>query len=337
MKHTNKHITIVDIAKILGLAPSTVSRALNNHPQVNDETKAQIKELAERLNYIPNPIARGLKNNRTTTIGVIVPQIKHDFFSSAISGIENVVYQSGYTIIVCQSNESYEREVLHINMLMNHRVAGVIVSISQTTKNGDHFQELLKKNIPIVFFDRVCDDVTTTKVVIDDYKSAYNAVTFLVRKGYKKIIHFAGPRGVGVYEKRMQGYLDAIRDAQLPIVAEHVVYTGLEVQGGYESMDSLFKENIIPDAIFTVNDPVALGAYKRIKEAGLQIPTDIAAIGFSNNVVSSLVDPPLTTVDQFPFEMGKQTAELLIKMIEGTLREPQTLIIDTELVVRGST
>jgi len=184
-----KHNTLKDIAKKLKISASTVSRALSNHPDISEETRIKVKTLADKLNYSPNPIAQSLKSNKTTTIGVIVPEIKHDFFSSAISGIEDVAYQSGYTILLSQSNESFEREVVNTNALMRHRVAGVIVSISQNTKNGDHFKLLLDRNIPLVFFDRACDDVEADKVVIDDEKSAYEAVIHLINKGYKNVYH----------------------------------------------------------------------------------------------------------------------------------------------------
>lgn len=332
-----KHATIVDIAKKLGISPSTVSRALTDHPDIRRETKEQVKKIAAELRYSPNPIARSLKSSRTTTIGVIVPEIKHDFFSSAISGIEEIAYHSGYTIIVCQSNESYEREVVNTNALMHHRVAGVIVSISQNTKCGEHFQDLLRRKIPLVFFDRVCDDVPASKVVINDYKSAFDAVTHLVQRGYKRIAHFAGPKELGICEKRWSGYVDALEQSKLTLQNGFVRYGGLHEQDGYNSMDSLLKENMIPDAIFAVNDPVAIGAFQRIKEAGLRIPDDIAIVGFSNNKITSLVDPPITTVDQPSFEMGRKAAEILISTIEDRTTEPSTVVLDAKLIVRGST
>jgi LacI family transcriptional regulator len=166
-----KHSTITDIAKKLGISPSIVSRAMSDHPDISSKTKKQVQKIAKKLNFTLNPIAQSLSNNRTSTIGIIVPEIKHDFFSSAISGIEEVAYQSGYTIILCKSNESFEREVVNTNMLMHHRVAGVIVSISQNTKEEDHFRDLIKRGIPLVFFNRLCEDVKTSKVVIDDSKS----------------------------------------------------------------------------------------------------------------------------------------------------------------------
>jgi DNA-binding LacI/PurR family transcriptional regulator len=332
-----RHATIIDIARKLGVAPSTVSRALSDHPDVKKATKEQIKKLAKDLHYSPNPIARSLKSSTTTTIGVIVPEIKHDFFSSAISGIEEVAYQSGYTILVCQSNESYEREVVNTNALMHHRVAGVIVSISQNTKNSDHFQDLLARKIPLVFFDRVCEDVNASKVVIDDCKSARVAVNHLVQRGYKRIAHFGGPKELGICIRRLNGYVEALKQNGLPLPNGFIRYGGLHEEDGYKSMDCMLKENIIPDAIFAVNDPVAIGAFQRIKEAGLKIPNDIAIVGFSNNKITALVDPPLTTVDQPSFEMGRKSAEILLDLIADGTIEPKTLTLDTELIIRGST
>ena len=337
MKQISKHTTIIDIARKLGISPSTVSRALSDHPDIKSETKKRVKKIAKDLHYSPNPIAQSLKSNRTTTIGVIVPEIKHDFFSSAISGIEEVAYQSGYTIILCQSNENFEREVVNTNLLMHQRVAGIVVSISQNTKCGDHFNDLLKQRMPLVFFDRVCEDVIASKVIIDDYKSAFDAVTYLIRKGYKRIAHFSGPKELGICKKRLSGYLDALRQAQIPTKTEIIRYGGLHEQDGYNSMDSLLTENIIPNAIFAVNDPVAIGAYQRIKEAGLNIPRDVAIMGFSNNKITTMVDPQLTTVDQPSFEMGRKSAQILINIIEDKLVEPKTIVLDTKLIERGST
>lgn len=332
-----RHTTIVDIANKLGVAPSTVSRALSDHPDVNKETKEQIKKLAKELHYSPNPIARSLKSSRTTTIGVIVPEIKHDFFASAISGIEEVAYHSGYTIIVCQSNESYEREVVNTNALVHHRVAGVIVSISQNTKSGDHFQDVLSRKIPLVFFDRACEDVNAGKVVIDDCKSAHHAVMHLVERGYKRIAHFGGPRELGICIRRKNGYEEALRQCGLTMPNGFVRYGGLHEEDGYRSMESMLKENAKPDAIFAINDPVAIGAFQKIKEAGLKIPGDVAIIGFSNNKITALVDPAMTTVNQPSFEMGKKATEILLDTIADGTIEPRTYILDTELIVRGST
>ena len=332
-----KHATIIDIARSLSISPSTVSRALSDHPDIKRETKEQVRRVAKELRYSPNPIAQSLKSSRTKTIGVLVPEIKHDFFSSAISGIEEVAYQSGYTIILCQSNESYEREVVNTNVLMRHRVAGVVASISQNTKSGEHFQDLLRRKIPLVFFDRVCEDVVASKVVIDDFKSAFEAVSYLIGRGYRKIAHFGGPVELDICKKRLSGYLEALRRGGLAVSEDYIRYGGLHEKDGYDSLDFLLKHNLLPDAIFSVNDPVAIGAFQRMKEAGLNIPDDIALVGFSNNKIASLIDPQLTTVDQPSFEMGKKAAELLVRAIEGKSSDPTRVVLDTRLIVRGST
>jgi DNA-binding LacI/PurR family transcriptional regulator len=334
-----KHKTIIDIAKELNISVSTVSRALNNHPDIKENTKILVNKVAKKIGYVPNPIALSLRKNKTSTIGVIVPEIKHDFFSSAISGIEEIAYQSGYTIIVCQSNESYDREVINTRALMHHRVAGIIVSISQTTQNGDHFKELNKHGIPVVFFDRVCQDVKASKVIIDDRKSAFNAVTHLIKKGYKKIAHFGGPKELDICFKRFGGYKDALESEGIMVDNSIIYFGGLHEEDGYTAMSKLINENIHIDAVFAANDPIAIGAFQRIKEAGLKIPEDIGIIGFSNNKITSLVEPPLTTVNQPSFNMGKRAAEILIELInrDNIKIEPIVEVLDTELIIRKST
>jgi DNA-binding LacI/PurR family transcriptional regulator len=220
---------------------------------------------------------------------------------------------------------------------MHHRVAGVLVSISQNTKCGDHFQDLIRRRIPLVFFDRVCEDVVASKVVIDDYRSAFDAVSFLIEKKYKRIAHFGGPKELDICKKRWLGYIDALKRADICLQNGYVRYGGMHEQDGYTSMDSMLKEKLIPDAIFAVNDPVAIGAFQRIKEAKLKIPDDVAIIGFSNNKNTSLIDPQITTVDQPSFEMGKKSAEMLINIIGNKMVEPETIVLDTTLLVRGST
>lgn len=334
-----KQKTILDIAERLRISPSTVSRALNDHPDINANTKIMVNKIAKEIGYVPNPIARGLRKNKTTTIGVIVPEIKHDFFSSAISGIEDIAYQSGYTIILCQSNESYEREVLNTRMLIQQRVAGIIVSISQTTKDGSHFKELIEHGVPLVFFDRVCPDVNAHKVVIDDENSAYEAVSYLIKKGYKNIAHLAGPTDLDICANRYRGYTRALQAGNISSNNELVIFGGLHEQDGYNSMSILLDQSKKIDAVFAVNDPVAIGAFQKIKEAGLKIPDDIGIIGFSNNKITGLIDPKLTTVDQPSYSMGKKAAEILIELIKNENKKilPITEILAANLIVREST
>ncbi|MGD1006957.1 MAG: LacI family DNA-binding transcriptional regulator [Ignavibacteriaceae bacterium] len=334
-----RQITITDIAKKLGIAASTVSRALKDHPDISEETKKRVKKIAKDSRYTPNPISYSLRNNRTTNIAVIIPEIAHDSFAKAMSGIEEIAYQAGYTTLVCQSNENYEREVVNSNMLLKQRVAGIIVSISQNTKNSGHFRNLMDYGIPLVFFDRVCDDIYANKVVIDDENSAFNAVNYLMSRGYKNIAYFGGPEQLGICRRRLNGYIAALKKSVIPINDELIRFGGMCEEDGYNSMDSLIKENNIPDAILAVNDPVAIGAFQRIKEQGLNIPNDIGLIGFSNNRITSLVDPPLTTVNQPFYNMGKKAAEILIAMIGKGIEncDIATVTLETELIIRGST
>lgn len=334
-----KNITIIDIAKKLGISASTVSRALSNHPDVKPTTKKRVLTIAKEYNFKPNPIAQSLKNNKTKIIGVIVPEIKHDFFSSAISGIEDVAYNSGFTILVCQSNEDYKREVINIGSLIQQRVAGIIASISQTTDNSNHFQKILDHGIPLVFFDRVSKEIKANKVIIDNAKSACIAVTHLISRGYKRIAHLAGPQILEICQERLNGYKEALKNRGLAIKDNYIQFGGLDDKDGYNSMDNLLKQKVKPDAIFAVNATVAIGAYQRIREAGIKIPSEIGIVGFSNNKIMTLVDPPLTAINQPSFEMGKRAAQILLKMIESKNKSLKfrTIVLNADLIIRDST
>ncbi|MCW8848919.1 MAG: LacI family transcriptional regulator [Melioribacteraceae bacterium] len=332
-------ITIKDLASNLGLSASTISRALNDHPDINVETKKLVNDLAEKLDYEPNFMARNLKSKNSNQIGIIVPEIKHDFFSKAISGIEEVAYKNGFTVIVSQSNEDEEREKLNANSLYQNRISGMIVSLSQTTKNIDHFRNLLKKGVKIVFFDRVTDDIDTYKVVIDDYQSSYDAVSYLISKGYKKIVHLAGPQNLTNCLNRYRGYKNAITDANLIFREEFVFYGGMHEDDGKKDLEKLIDKKIEFDAVFAVNDPVAIGAIVALKKKGLKIPEDVAVLGFSNNPITEYVTPSITTVDQPAYEMGKLSASILISLIRGDNIENDSKLISlpTKLIIREST
>lgn len=331
--------TIKDLAKELNLSASTVSRALRDHPDISPLTKKRVIFLAKKLDYHPDSIAQSLQTQKTKTIGVIVPEIKQPFFASVINGIEELAYSAGYTIIVCQSNETYDREVLYTRTLVSHRVAGLLVSLSQTTQNLDHFKALQRRGVPIVFFDRVNDDIEASKVVVDDYNGAFAAVDHLIKSGYKRIAHLAGPRNLSISKYRLKGYKDALKLGNRPYNEEFVVYGGLDDTDGVVGFQKLLSLEILPDAVFAVNDPVATGAFITIKEHGLKIPDDIALVGFSNTNVSSLLDPPLTTVEQPTYEIGKTAAQLLLEQIHNNEENfvPQFEILKTHLIIRGST
>ena len=333
-----KRSTIFDIASKLNLSPATVSRALRDHPDISDKTKKRILAAAKELNYLPNPVARSLRNKTSSTIGVIVPEIRHDFFSSAISGIEDIAYAAGYTIIVCQSNEDPAREAVNVRTLAMNHVAGAIISISQGTTSSAHFKVLQDFNVPFVFFDRVMDAFKASKVVVDDFGGAYAAVQYLLKAGYATIAHLAGPEHLSISTERLRGYRMALKENGGQLGGEIVVHGGMNEEDGLVGVDKLMKLAVKPDAIFAVNDPVALGAFKRLREHKKRIPEDVAIVGFSNNKTTELVDPPLTTVDQPSYELGKKAAEVLLDQITGRNGiRPRTEVLKTRLIVRGST
>ena len=334
--NSGKIITIKDIATALNIHHSTVSRALNNHPDVSKKTIVLVKQMAEKLDYHPNLFARNLKTNRTNVIGVIVPEIKHFFFASIISGIEEVAHREGYALLLSQSNESYEREVMNTEALASNRVAGLLVSISQTTKNDSHFKDLQKQGINLVFFDRVMPNFKASTVVVEDYKGAFTVTEFLIKKGYKKIAHIGGSRDFIISENRFKGYRDALKKHNILVDKEHLYFGGFHEKNGVEGMQYLLGAVNKPDAIFAVNDPVAMGAYEVIKSRGFKIPEDFAVVGFSNNPVTALVNPPLTTMKQPAYEMGKEAAELLFKQIKNKTYEIEEIILETHLVERSS-
>lgn len=333
-----RQVTIKDIAKKLNISPSTVSRALHDHPDISTQTKEVINSLAEELDYQPDSIAQSLKKRRTNLIGVIVPEIKHNFFSAAISGIEEVAYRAGYAIIVSQSNESYDRECVNVRALISNRVAGLLISISQTTEISDHFKLLERQGIPFVFFDRVCEDIEASKVVVDDFHGAFKAVEHLINSGYKRIAHLAGPTHLSISQQRYNGYLSALNKYKIQYNENYVVHGGLNEEDGIKGFQKLLKLDQLPDALFAVNDPVAIGAFEKIKEHGLKIPGDIALVGFSNNPITRLVEPSLTTVSQPAYKVGKVAAELLIEQIKsGENFIPRKEVLKTELIIRNST
>ena len=334
-----KQVTVKDIAKRLRLHYTTVSKALRDHPDISPATKHRVVSLAEELNYHPNSIAKSLKRQATSTLGVIVPSIKNDFFSAVISGIEEVAYGREFNTVVCQSNESSERESIHLTTLISNRAAGVLVSVAQTTTSGARFRALQKQGIPLVFFDRIRPDVEAGKVVVDDYAGALKAVQHLIDRGYRRIAHAAGPEDTSVARERCRGYVSALEQGGISVDQTLIVYSGLEEKDGIAACRRLLVRDPRPDAIFAVNDPVALGIYKEIKSVGLDIPGDVALVGFGDNRLSSYLDPPLTTVKQSPYEIGKVAARMLLRRIQDPAHRmtSEVEVIGTELILRKST
>lgn len=330
--------TLKDIARELGISASTVSRALQDHPAISQETIEKVKLVATSIDYFPDVIARSLRTRGSKSIGVIVPAIKHDFFSSAIDGMEDLASKNGFVIIVSKSNEDYNREVLITQSMISNRVAAIIASVSQSTQDGDHFKRLISRGIPVVLFDRVLDDLNVNKVVIDDFHSAYKVVRHLVHSGYRRIAHIAGPRYLKIARERLRGYREALLDANIEIVEDYILHGGLEEKDGELGVRTLFKLDQPPEAIFAINDPVAVGAYGEIIAMGLNIPEDVGITGFSNNPITEIIQPPMTTVDQHGYQLGQMAMQLLLEELKHGIgkRSPETKIIDTDLIIRES-
>lgn len=331
-------VTIKDIAKILGISVSTVSRALKNHPDISAETKKEVQALAKKLNYTPNVIALSLRNKKTFLIGVIIPEITHHFFSSVISGVEEVANRNGYNVVIFQSNEQYEREVSICQSILNSRIDGVLVSMSKTTAKVDHFKELQQAGIPIVFFDRICGDIDSDRVVVDDFAGAYAAVKHMISVGCRRIAHYSAPQTMQIAQKRQMGYIQALKDAGLPIDENLIIQCDNQADAMVVT-DRLMASNQKPDGIFAVNDLTAAGAMYAIKHMGYRVPEDVAICGFTDGLISTLTDPTLTTVEQHGDQMGEIATNLLLRRIhsEDTPIPTVTKVIKTNLIVRGST
>lgn len=332
----SSQITIKDIAKALGISPSTVSRALKDHPDISSKTRKAVKELAEQMNYEPNAIALSLRNKSSKTIGVIIPEIAHYFFSSVISGIEEIATEEGFTVIICQSNEDYEKERNIVHTLMSKRVDGILISISKTTTKYDHFQELQKSNIPIVFYDRVLNLPKSDRVIVDDYTGAYKAVEHLIRMGCRRIAHLATSQELQIGRNRKNGYIQALKDNQIEIDEEIILRCDTD-KHAKKCIPYLLSLQKKVDGIFAVNDLTAITAMSIIKRSGYNIPDDIAIVGFSNSLYSSMTDPPLTTIEQQGFEVGHRATRMLFDRIKDEeIFDTRVEQIKTDLIVRGS-
>ena len=332
-------ITIKDIAKILGISVSTVSRALKNHPDISAETKKEVQELAKKLNYTPNAIALSLRNKKTFLIAVIIPEIIHHFFSCVISGVEEVANQNGYNVVIFQSNEQYEREVSICQSILNSRVDGVLVSMAKTTRKADHFKELQQAGIPLVFFDRICGDLDTDWVVVDDFNGAFAAVQHLISVGCRRIAHYSAPQTMQIAQKRQLGYIEALKDAKIPVDEDLIIQCDNQ-NDAMTVTERLMKLENRPDAIFAVNDMTAAGAMYAVKHMGFRVPEDVAICGFTDGVVAPLTDPTLTTVEQHGDDMGEIATNLLLRRIhaeEGERIPTVTKVIKTNLIIREST
>ncbi len=329
--------TITDIAKKLNISPSTVSRALKGHPDISLKTKNAVNELAERMHYRPNAVALSLRHSKTNTIGLIIPQIVHHFFSSIISGIEEVARQAGYHVMICQSNESYEREVQNTQALFSSRVDGILVSVSKETRDFQHFVNLQESGIPLVFFDRICSEIEADSVVVDDETGAYNLVCQMIDEGCRRILYLGSAPHLLIGINRQNGYLKALKE--FGISPDEELMINCDTFDIAMQLVPEIARNKNFDGVFAVNDETAIAAMLALRSVGKRIPEDILVGGFSNSLISEMTTPALTSVDQPGAEMGSVAASLLLDKLSGK-REPSEIVnkvLKTHLIIRGST
>ncbi len=330
-------VTIKDIAQALGISVSTVSRALQNHPRIGLRTKERVFETAQRLHYVPNPAAILLKKNRTATIGVVLPHLQEEFFSQAITGIEDVISAQQYNVVVSQSRDKLERENRAIKSFINSRVDGVIASISAETTQYYQFRELENYGIPVVFFDRVPKDVPVNRVRGNVADAAFEVIQFLAQKGIKKVAILNGPASLEVSDERLMGYWNAMKQFGLPIHQPFIKTTDLSKEDTLKKMLDLIDGPTMPEAVFCFNDYVAMYAMQACRQKGLVPNKDIAFVSFANLPITAYLDnPPLASVEQFAYQMGEEAAKLLLKIIQSpadSVLPPEEIVINTRLIV----
>ena len=329
--------TIDDIARELGLSKSTVSRALHDSYQIGEETKHRVRSLAEQWGFQLNPQARGLKTRRSFTLGVVVPEIAHKYFSSAISGIQQVVLPAGYHVLIGQANESSEQEYKVVQQLVASRVDGLIMSVSGQTHHHEYLQALLRDGFPVIMFDRVSDQVDCSKVIIDHEAAAFKAIEHLIRQGCRRIAHLSGPQVLSITKNRIRGFKRALNTHNLPFIPEFLIENGTNPECTPAHVRWLIQQAEPPDGISCFNDDVAVNALLTLKKEGIPVPGKVKIIGFNNERDCMVIEPNLSSIEHPVVEMGKEAARLFLKCMENSGQKPQTVVFDTSLAVRQST
>ncbi len=333
-----KKTTIKDIANVLGLTPSAVSKALNNHPRISEKTKASVKQVAQNLNYQPNYLASALRKGKSNLVGVIIPRANSNFFSAVLESIEGVLNKKGYNIIISQSYESFDKECRNIDALLFTQVDGVIASLANETKDFSSYEKIKSKGIPLVLFDRGENDLGVDYIGIDDYKSSHMVVDHLVEQNCKRIAHIGGFSHTRIFKNRNRGYRDALAKHSLPLDDDLIFECNLSKANGRAIMEQLLEHANRPDAVYVAGDYAALGALQVLKEHNIKIPEEIAIVGFGNEPFTSLVSPPISTIEQHSTEIGVLTAEAFLRRIKEADIPPtlNKMILDPELIIRDS-
>lgn len=334
-------LTMKDIAREFGISVATVSRALKNSPRISAERRAAIQQYAREHNFTPNMIAESLRHSRIQplkVIGVIIPEFAHYYFSSILSGIEEEASARGYRIMVAQSNEQYEREVKICQSFYENKVCGIIVSQAKDTHQYDHFQRLIDAGVPLVFYDRICTGVNASRVVVDDYMGAYNAVTHLIETGCTRIAFYGSAMTLEISKNRYNGYKDALLKHGIQPDKNLTRFCDNRPDAEAITPELLSSENP-PNGFFAVNDDTAIGILYTAKRMGFRVPEDISICGFTNGQRAVACDPMLTTVEQRGIKVGEEAVDILIGHVEGTipLDKAEKRIVRTRLIIRGTT
>ncbi len=332
-----QHVTIKDLARSLNLSVATISRAFNDKYDIRKETRELIIRKAKEMGYKPNPIARKLLQKHSYNVGVIVPEFINAYFPEVIIGIQHFFCEKGYQVIIMQSNECAETETKNLAFMENNMVDGLLISLSKETQNLAYLERLAQDRFPVVLFNRVNDQLQVPRVEFNDYKWALFATEHLIEQGYRNLCVLSGPRHLTLMKNRVRGFLRALEKHGLPVHEGWVMEAGLFIEDGERALDTLIREGRLPEAIFATNDPLAIGAMKRLKQAGYRIPEDVGVAGFSNSIMAELVDPPLTSVVQPTHEIGQTAAQLLLEQMTAVEPlPPRTIVMEGRLIVRQS-
>ena len=334
-----KNINIKELARELKLSVSTISKALHDSHEISDNTKRRVLDTAERLNYVPNPYASSLRGRKSKNIGVVIPEVADSFFSLAINGIESVAKEKGYHVLICLTHESFENEKTILKEFQGGRVDGVLMSVSRETSQSDHIKDLISNGVPLIFFDRICEDVETAKITTDDFESGYKAAKHLIQQGCDKIAFLSISKSLSISNNRLEGYLQALEDSKLKADEKHIVLCTNDADQNYPLIKKLLQQKNKVNGVVASVEKLTTPVYKACEALELKIPKDVKVVCFSNLETASILNPSLTTITQPAFEMGKMAATILFKALEKTSFNltTESLVIPSALVVRNST